>query len=434
VLRRALAILLVALVLASVPAYAAEGMFRHRVAVGPVNVQADMNAHAKSPRGPIAVTATAAVNVSPRAQARIMEMLEKQFGPKKLEEWKREGIRPEDIARRVAERRAYALSGRMYGNAAIDARITKDYMRVVRALRQTATIFAQKRQRWAHYHELYVRGEIDENTYFNVTKDMVLSAIDATIARLEVVNNTDFDGNSLAISQAVSRLQKIRSDVESAQDLEQLRQIYKNEVLPAIRKYHDRVFGKVYVLATIRATRSIVVRLDAATARLTRYVELAKKRGVYDEEMDNRVNAIFANIAAVNAELNALQSEVQNKDISSPREYLEKIRSIKEEVVKIYREIGDLFRDYNRKFAIHAREQAHERHKTQGSIAAEQSADVNAGAGAVGVEQNTEVNTAITVETDESTGTGMTVGGEVNVSIGDQNASVGASGSVEVMP
>jgi|GEM_PF-3827067 len=124
----------------------------------------------------LAVSATAAVHVSPKVQERIMQMLEKQFGPRKLEEWRKKGIRPEEIARRVAESRAYALAGRMYNHAALDARITKDYMRVVQEMRKTAVLFAQKRQRWAHYHELYVRGEIDENTYFNVTKDMVLSA------------------------------------------------------------------------------------------------------------------------------------------------------------------------------------------------------------------------------------------------------------------
>lgn len=430
---RWIGILIAVLVLLSVPAYAQVGAMRTGV---------------RAKTGPAAVAAPGSVprfdRMTPEQREqyreRIMQMLVKQFGEEKVREMQRKGIKLEDIVGKVMEKRERAAKGSVVVSQDQIRKfqeISNRYRKIVEKIRETKQKYVKRYQEWARYRKMYENGEIDENTYFNITKDFILTALDTTIARLEAAKshmedkdlNTDL--NTEGIENAIARLQEIRADVEAATTLEELRAIYKEEVLPAIREYHDKMFTRAYVLMTVRASQSIVVRLDAAAARLTRYVELAKEKGIYDEEMEERVNAIFANIEAVKAELNALEAEVKAGDIESVKEYMEELKGIKEDVVDIYKEIRDLIADYNKHFAERVRqrvrEEREEHREEMNATEEEEQEEVNASTGEEEneeVEQETEVEENTTVETSEEIESNTTVESNTTAETGEETTTV----------
>ena len=311
----------------------------------------DNNAEVEVNAGPVqtqvtATTATAHQWKSERAR-RIYEMLRKRLGEKRVQRLEKMGVSPEEIARRVSEK----MSGKVTVDATAVRRwkvTTRKYADIVKVMRRTGAEFEEKHREWARYRAMYMKGEIDENTYFNISKDFVLSAIDTTIARLEAIKNNmeTRDLNTESVENAIAELRNIREDVENAQDLETLREIYRDEVLPKLRVYHNRMFARAYILMTVRASESIVNRLDMAAARLTRIVSIAKEHNAYTPEMEARVEAVFAKIETVRAELNALEAEVKSRDIKDVREYMTKLKEIKNDVVGIYMDIRDILRDY----------------------------------------------------------------------------------------
>lgn len=426
---RWIGILIAVLVLLSVPAYAQIGAM-------PTGVSAKT--------GPAAVAAPGSVprfdRMTPEQREqyreRIMQMLVKQFGEEKVREMQRKGVKLEDIVSKVMEKREMAAKGSVVVSRDQIRRfqeISNRYRKIVDVLRKTKQSYARKMQEWARYRKMYENGEIDENTYFNITKDFILTALDTTIARLEAAKShmEDKDLNTEGIENAIARLQEIRADVEAATTLEELRAIYKEEVLPAIREYHDKMFTRAYVLMTVRASQSIVARLDAAAARLTRYVELAKRKGIYDEEMETRVNAIFADIEAVKADLNALEAEVKAGDIESVKEYMEELKGIKEDVVDIYKEIRDLIADYNKHFAERVRqrvrEEREEHREEMNATEEEEQEEVNASTGEEEneeVEQETEVEENTTVETSEEIESNTTVESNTTAETGEETTTV----------
>ncbi len=423
---RWIGILLAAIVLMSVPAYA------QITAAGSadVAVKADARIGVNGPR-PV----PADFNRMPPAERakyreHVMEILRQRLGDKKLQELRERGISPEAIATRVLEKREAAAKA--HGLVVASAQVKKwqdiaeRYRRAVMRIRNATLRYIQKKREWAEYRAKFQRGEIDENTYFQKAKEMILAAIDATIERLESVREHADD--SSAIDAAISKLKEIRAEVDAAESLDELRAIYGEKVLPELREQNRRLFAKYYVVGTIRATMSVVSRLDVAVSRLTRYVEFAKSKGIYDEEMEARVNAILADVEAVKAELNALQAEVKAKDIQNPREYMNKIRAIKEEVVKIYREIRDLIVDYNRRIAVKIRNRikarATAKHEGEEKTSTKQSAETHTESEATEGEANTsvEVTAEVKNETNASHGKENT----------EQNANITASAEISV--
>ena len=339
-----------ALILMSVPAYAfppVAGTVETAVKIKGDDNNAEVEVNAGPVQMHVATTTAAAHQWKSERAKRIYEMLRKKLGEKRVQRLEKMGVSPEEIARRVSEK----MSGKVTVNATIVRKwkiTTKRYADIVNVMRRTGAEFAEKRREWERYRAMYVKGKIDENTYFNVSKDFVLSAIDTTIARLEVIKNNmeGRDLNTKSVEKAIAELKTIREDVENAEDLETLREIYRDEVLPKLRAYHNRMFARAYILMTVRASQSIVNRLDIAAARLTRIVNVAKEHNSYTPEMGARVEAVFAKIETVKAELNALEAEVRSEDIKDVREYMTKLREIKNDVVDIYMEIRDILRDY----------------------------------------------------------------------------------------
>ncbi len=261
------------------------------------------------------------------------------------------------LVRRALQRRAEVVHAVRVSREQIKRwkRITFRYTRFVQRIREIAMRYRIKLQEWARAKRLFEEGNITEEEYFTKAKDLVLAAIDAAIERLQALkeNNVVVEEAS-GVDTALTHLEELRAKVEAAEDLNTLRKIYKEEVLPVIREYHNKVFFRFYVRGTIRAAQSIVARLDMAAARLARYVERAKEFGIYDEELDAKVTAIFAEIDAVKAELNELEAKVEAGEIA-PAEYIKKINELKRDVYDIYRDIVSVIKDFGRKYAEHLR-------------------------------------------------------------------------------
>ncbi len=297
------------------------------------------------------------------AYGRVYQVIEKHLSREQIRSLRRMGISPEDLAARVAERLKH-----------VRARVSADIVRrwhmavgayrsFVDSLRETTVQFRTSRAKWEHYRVLYQRGEIDENTYFRVSKDFVLSALDVAIARLEVAKSNlpaGMDLNVSGIDAAIANLEKIRGDVQAARDLNELRDLYEKEVLPAIHKDYSAVFTRVYLMATLRASDSILNQLDLAAARLTALVQTAKDLNVYSADVNSQVTKIFTDIEVVKSELNALDANVQSGKISSVRDYMAQLRQIREQMMAIYREISDLYRQIaHQHVAVRTRVEVH---------------------------------------------------------------------------
>lgn len=312
----------------------------------------------------------------------VLAILKKHLGAKRFQELNKSG-RLMEIISQIRAHREHVM--RMLRTAPDVVRrwerIGRMYQHAVMQLRQHMSIFQQKRSRWEHYHQMYLRGEIDENTYFQVSKDFVLSAIDTTIARIESV--APVADVNVDVNATVSQLQALRAEVADTNSLSQLRVVYSQKVLPELRKVNQEIFTRMYLLATVRATDSIVSRLDIAAARLTEYQQLAQSKGIADANFNARVDAIFAEISNVKSELNALKADVAAGKITNVREYMARIKQIKQDVVQIYGDIRSLMAEYNG--AIRASGRAGVR------------AGVNVSAGAGSVEQNAGASAAVEV-------------------------------------
>jgi hypothetical protein len=127
-----------------------------------------------------------------------------------------------------------------------------------------------------------------------------------------------------------------------------------------------------------------------------------------------------------------------------------KLRAIKEEVVKVYREIADLFHDYNKNIGVKVREEhrVHVREHNK-SVEEQGEADVNVNtegeeseetatvetntsASGTTSEESEETSTAEQPEENEESGVGGSASVETNITVGEQNTSVSGNFNVEV--
>ena len=335
------------------------------------NVQADVNGPARVKMPPVArrlahpAMVRAEINAG-RMNSKVLGIIRKHFGDKRFRELNRSGML-ERILSEVRAHREHVLQ-MVRARPAIVKRwesIARMYQNAVMQLRHRMTLFQEKRSRWEHYHQLYVRGEIDENTYFQVSKDFVLSAIDTTIARLEAMSGVA--EVNVDVNSTISQLKSLREQVAATTDLNELRGLYSQKVLPELRSVNQSLFSRMYMLATIRATDSIAARLDVAAARLTEYKQLAEKTGVADENFDAKVDAIFVEISNVRSELNALQADVTAGKVTDIHVYLQRIRQIKEDLMQVYRDIHTLMKEYAPEVRATTRVRGNAGHNVRGS-------------------------------------------------------------------
>ncbi len=218
-------------------------------------------------------------------------------------------------------------------------RVAQRYREIAQRVRETAAMYRERLQEWYRYRRMFLEGNIDEAEYVEKTKEMLYAAIDATIQRLQIIAQYHPEAN---VENAIARLEELKAELNGVTDLNTLRELYRESILPVLRE-NQRMFFHFYAVQTLDAAESIVVRLDVAAARLAVFVDRAKALGVYDENMDAQVNTVLAEIEAVKTELNSIRTELEQGTITET-EYLQKIAELRREIYRIYMEIRDLLR------------------------------------------------------------------------------------------
>lgn len=219
--------------------------------------------------------------------------------------------------------------------------LSRACFRINRAIVETARRFRLVQREWMKVRQQFLAGEVDEATYFEKTKDFVLTAIDLTIERLGSIASVVGDETVASrIEERIAELEQLRSEVEAAGSLEELRALYP-EVRRRVLSVQKRAVFRHYARMTIGLGRSIAARLDVAAARLAAIVDELKARGAYDENVDSAVTAIFAKIDAIKDEFNTLQSQLESGEIDI-HGFLQELAKIREEIRGVYAEIRDL--------------------------------------------------------------------------------------------
>jgi len=251
----------------------------------------------------------------------------------------------ERIIRRAEERRAAVERAVRVSRHQIEhwKMISERYRHVATVVRETARMYELKLREWLRVRAMFQEGNITEAEYLAKTKDMVVTAIQAMIERLESLASSGIIQNTADINAEIQKLETLKSEVNDVNDLTVLRTMYKEQILPELHACQETFFH-YYAFGTIEAANSIVARLDVAAARLARYVDRAKALGVYDENIDSKVTAVFAEIEAIKEELNTLQTQLDQNTIT-PMEYVQKIRELRADLFKVYKDIRDIVRD-----------------------------------------------------------------------------------------
>ena len=286
----------------------------------------------------------AGAEIRPRAPLRmeIIERLRKRFGGK---------LDVNAILERVRAKRAEVRRMIEMGLRKMDEwkRVAQRYREIAMKVRETARMYRARLREWLRYRRMFLEGNIDEEEYIVKTKEMLYAAIDATIQRLQLIDQYHPEAN---VENAIARLEELKAEINGVRDLNTLRELYRESILPVLRE-DQRMFFRFYARRTLDAAESIVVRLDVAAARLAAFVDRAKALGVYDENMDAQVNTILAEIEAAKDELNSVRTELEQGTIKEA-EYLQKIAELRREVYRIYMEIRDLLRTAMR-LRVHVR-------------------------------------------------------------------------------
>ncbi len=272
-------------------------------------------------------------------------------------------LAPEVNAERVIERAmAHRQSaGRIIARAEEIAREHRQnmfrYKHINDAMRKTAEQIRVQMSEWMRVRAEFQKGQIDENTYFTKTKEFLLTAIDATIERLEAIKET-VDNESLisAIDNRISELQNLKEKVLSAETLDDLRAIYP-EIRSKIYAIQKEYVLRAYAHSTVEIANSILKQLDVAAARLSATVESMKENGTYDENIDAKVTEIYAKIETIRTELNTLSQQIDSGEIDF-QQFVQEIRTLRKNIREVYYDIRTLYRTATERLRLQIRERA----------------------------------------------------------------------------
>jgi len=213
------------------------------------------------------------------------------------------------------------------------------YRRANTVMKQTAQRYQERYQEWLQIRRGYLEGNIDENTYFLSTKELLLDAIAVTRERLEAIAAENPEIN---VDSALGTLAELEEEVRATESLEELRAIYP-EVRKTLAEIQREYVFKGYAKLTLHYSEAILAQLDLATAKLAAAVDQIKAQGTYDENIDTKVTEIFAKIDTIRTELNTVNTEVESGEITV-EEFNLKILELREKLRQIFQEIRELYR------------------------------------------------------------------------------------------
>jgi len=251
-------------------------------------------------------------------------------------------VQGEDIKRYV--RRAIARRAEVRNTVPTDELRGGDvgeHLRINDVIRETAERFRQSRQEWWQIRQQYLAGELDENAYFEKTRDFLLVAIDVVTTRLESIKTAANTAVTTSeIDERISELEQLKSEVNSAKALEELRVVYPRLQEKMVEVQRNVVFRN-YARMSFGLCKSIAARLDVAAARLAAVADRLRATSIYDEDLDARITAVFAMIDNLRDEFNAYRARVESKEVGV-REFAQEMERIREQIRDVHREIRDL--------------------------------------------------------------------------------------------
>ncbi len=233
---------------------------------------------------------------------------------------------------RVRERVA---AGRKY--AEIARKHVLRYREMVSKVHQAVRRFRLKVQEWQKVRKMCQEGNQEAcYQYLDATKEMILTAIDTAIDRLEFVAEANIEVNVAEINQAIATLEEYKAQVTEINDINDLREIYP-EIREAIR-LANKLFNKYYALSTIGVAQGLTFRLEAAVVRLQAILERLKLRGIDVSEAEDTITQVIAKLTALEEELNNAREQLLAGQIT-PEEFMQQIKEIRAAIWSAYRDV-----------------------------------------------------------------------------------------------
>ena len=221
-------------------------------------------------------------------------------------------------------------------------------------LRKTFMEYRKEFLHWLHVRGMYLRGEVNSDLYLNETKRFLTTAITVYVNRLESLKENNLADEHVA--ELIAALKEVNNQIEEVNDLNTLRNLYKETVRPLLISAHKTV-REYYGMVSLMAMTGVVVKVEVGLKRMTALLE---RMGI-DVNKEPRLKEAMARIDALKRRIEELKTAYIEGNISG-KEFLEQLKELRRDVQRNLMELRKLISEYIRgrmRVAVRARVGTH---------------------------------------------------------------------------